>query len=315
MRILITGIHGFVGSNITKKLKQNHSISGLSHTSPQKDEMFRTFNWNELEKIPPFDIVIHLAGKAHDTKITSQSNEYFNINVGLTKTIFDHFLKSDATKFIYFSSVKAVADTVINDTLTEDDIPNPRTPYGKSKLEAESFILSNTISKEKRVYILRPAMIHGPGNKGNLNLLYSIISKGYPYPLGLFNNQRSFTSIENLNFIIEKLIEKDIQSGIYQIADSESISTNDLITSMAKVLGKKPKIWNFPIRLIKAFARIGDLLALPINSERLKKLTENYVVSNKKITDTLEISLPISAKQGLITTFASFQSNRTDNNS
>jgi len=315
MRILITGIHGFVGSNITKTLKQNHSISGLSHTSPQEAEMFRTFNWDELENIPPFDIVIHLAGKAHDTKNTSQSNEYFDINVGLTKTIFDHFLKSDATKFIYFSSVKAVADTVINNILTEDDIPNPQTPYGKSKLEAESFILSHSISKDKRVYILRPAMIHGPGNRGNLNLLYSIISKGYPYPLGLFNNQRSFTSIENLNFIIEKLIEKDIKSGIYQIADSESISTNDLIISMAKVLGKKPKIWNFPIRLIKVFARIGDLLALPINSERLKKLTENYVVSNKKITDTLEISLPISARQGLITTFASFQSNHTDNNS
>lgn len=313
MQILITGIHGFVGSNITEKLRQHHSIFGLDIVSPPKDGVLYTFGWKELESIPPIDIIIHLAGKAHDTKNTSQASEYFDINVGLTKQIFDQFINSNAKKFIYFSSVKAVADTVNHEILTEDDIPNPQTPYGRSKLEAENFILSQSISKDKRVYILRPAMIHGPGNKGNLNLLYQIISKGYPYPLGLFNNQRSFTSIENLNFIIEKLIEKDIESGIYQIADSESISTIELITVLAEVLGQKPKIWNFPIKLIELFARVGDLLSLPINSERLKKLTENYVVSNKKITDTLAISLPISAKQGLITTFASFQSKTSDN--
>lgn len=315
MQILITGIHGFVGSNITKKLKQDHSIFGLTHSSAQKDEPINTYTWDELENIPPIDIVIHLAGKAHDTKNTSKAGEYFDINVGLTKQIFDHFLNSNAKKFIYFSSVKAVADSVRNEMLTEEDIPNPQTPYGQSKLEAENYIQSLSIPNDKRVYILRPAMIHGPGNKGNLNSLYKLISSGFPYPLGSFNNQRSFTSIENLNFIIGKLIEKDIQSGIYQIADSESLSTNDIITLMSNVLGQKPKIWNFPIKLIKVFARVGDLLSLPINSERLKKLTENYVVSNKKITDTLEISLPVSAKQGLITTFACFQSNTSDNES
>lgn len=315
MRILITGIQGFVGSNITKKLKLNHSVFGLTHTSPQKEESLKTFTWNELENIPPLDVIIHLAGKAHDTKNTSQANEYFEINVGLTKTIFEYFLKSDAKKFIYFSSVKAVADTVNHDILTEEDIPNPQTPYGKSKLEAENYILGHSISGGKRIYILRPAMIHGPENKGNLNLLYSIISKGYPYPFGSFSNQRSFTSIENLNFIIEKLTETDIQSGIYQVADSETLSTIELIALMADVLGQKPKIWNFPIRLVKALSRIGDILSLPINSEILKKLTENYVVSNKKITDALGVSLPISAKQGLKTTIASFRSNNIDNKS
>jgi nucleoside-diphosphate-sugar epimerase len=139
-----------------------------------------------------------------------------------------------------------------------------------------------------------------------------LIYKGYPYPLGSFNNQRSFTSIGNLNYIIEQLIENNILSGIYQIADNEPVSTNEIISLMADVLGRKPKIWNFPVGLIKTTARIGDFLSLPFNSERLKKLTENYVVSNQKITKTLGISLPISAIDGLITTLTSFQSNYTE---
>ncbi len=306
-KILITGIHGFVGNNLTADLKKHHAIYGLDIVSPQKDGVIKTFSWNELEIIPPVDIIIHLAGKAHDTKKTSSENEYFEINVGLTKLVFDRFLKSDATKFIYFSSVKAVADTVKNEALTEQDIPNPQTPYGKSKLDAEKYILSLQLPEGKKIYILRPAMIHGPGNKGNLNLLFNLIAKGIPYPLGAFSNQRSFTSIGNLNFIIEQLIEKDIQSGIYQIADSETLSTNEVIRLIASAIGKRPKIWNLPVKGVKIVARLGDFFSLPFNSEKLKKLTENYVVSNKKITDTLVVSLPISARTGLQHTLQSFR--------
>lgn len=313
MQILITGIHGFVGNNLTARLKQHHTIFGLDILSPYKEGVIHTFAWNELESIPPTEIIIHLAGKAHDTKNTSQASDYFDINVGLTKQIFDQFLNSNAKKFIYFSSVKAVADSVRNEMLTEEDIPNPQTPYGQSKLEAENYIQSLSIPNDKRVYILRPAMIHGPGNKGNLNSLYKLINSGLPYPLGSFNNQRSFTSIGNLNYIIEQLIEKDIQSGVYQVADSETLSSVEIVALITDALGRKPKIWNFPTGLIKMAARIGDFFSLPFNSEKLKKLTENYVVSNKKLTDSLEVSLPISARDGLKSTLTSFQSNNSNN--
>jgi len=315
MQILITGIHGFVGSNLTAWLKQHHTIFGLDIVSPFKDGVLHTFSWNELESIPTTEIIIHLAGKAHDTKNTSQASDYFDINVGLTKQIFDQFLNSNAKKFIYFSSVKAVADSVMNEMLTEEDIPNPQTPYGQSKLEAENYILNLSVPKDKRVYILRPAMIHGPGNKGNLNSLYKLIKSGFPYPLGSFNNQRSFTSIGNLNYIVEQLVEKDVQSGVYQVADSETLSSVEIVALITDALGRKPKIWNFPIGLIKMSARIGDFLSLPFNSEKLKKLTENYIVSNKKLTDTLNVSLPISAREGLKSTLTSFQSNNSNNNS
>jgi nucleoside-diphosphate-sugar epimerase len=174
-------------------------------------------------------------------------------------------------------------------------------------LLAEQYILSQPIPESKRVYILRPCMIHGPGNKGNLNLLYSLVSKGLPWPLGSFINSRSYLSIENLCFIIKELIDReDIPSGVYNVADDVPLSTNEVIKMISESSGKKARILNLSKNLIKVLARVGDLLKLPLNSERLQKLTESYVVNNAKIKEALGKQLPVSSKDGLIRTFQSF---------
>ncbi len=194
--------------------------------------------------------------------------------------------------------------------LTEEHFANPITHYGKSKLLAEQYILSKKIPEGKRIYVLRPCMIHGPGNKGNLNLLYKLVSKGIPWPLGAFDNKRSFCSIENLCFIIKELIEKNnIPSGVYNIADDEPVSTNEIIELIAQSQNKKLRIISIPKWIIKSVSKIGDLLCLPLNSDRLNKLTETYIVNNSKIKKSLGKELPISSKAGLLKTFQSFSIN------
>jgi len=309
--ILITGAYGFVGSNISKFIKnrKDYFLVGLDQAVLPNQYYNECYSWDNLQKVDwgRLNTIIHLAGKAHDTSNTSDPQSYFTVNLDLTKIIFDYFLKSNADKFIFFSSVKAVADTVQAQLLTEDVIPNPLTPYGKSKLAAENYILSKNIPENKKVYILRPCMIHGPGNKGNLNLLYKMVQKGIPYPLGRYDNLRSFTSIENLIYIIHELIENIIQPGTYLVGDDNPVSTNELIELIAKSLNNKPRIWNIPPKLIRAIAASGDILNFPLNSERLKKLTESYVVSNVKIKSAIGINnLPVSAKDGLLKTFGSF---------
>lgn len=311
MNILITGIHGFVGSNLVSALKHQNKIYGLDIISPLKDGVIQTFGWNEVGQIPDVDIVIHLAGKAHDTKNQSNADAYFEINTSLTKKIFDWFLKSDSKKFIFFSSVKAAADTVLGEILTEEFTPTPKGPYGESKIAAEKYILYN-LPNNKQVFILRPCMIHGSGNKGNLNLLYKIVSKGIPWPLGSFDNKRSFCSIDNISFVIQELIEKNIKSGIYQVADDKPLSTNDLVKLIAESLGEKASVWNINQSIIRSLAKLGDALHLPLNTERLKKLTESYVVSNEKLKKALGIkSMPISAKEGMMKTLESFRGKTT----
>lgn len=305
-KVLITGVHGFVGSNLVVALKSNYALYGLDIISTPKEGVLNIYKWDELERVPAVDIVIHLAGKAHDTKNQTNAKIYFDINTGLTQKIFDWFCISEAKKFIFFSSVKAVADTVEVDFLTEDVVPKPKGPYGKSKIAAERYILQHMT--DKSVYILRPCMIHGPGNKGNLNLLYSMVQKGIPYPLGNFENKRSFTSVDNLSYVITQFIKKPIDSGIYNICDDETLSTNEIISIMAKNMSKPIRIWKWNKSLIRLCSKIGTVLHFPLNEERLQKLTENYVVSNAKVKQALGIEkMPISASDGLVKTMQSFE--------
>ena len=305
MNILITGIHGFVGSNLVRALCKNNTIYGLDIVFPNKAGIVHTYSWENLENeiLPSIDIIIHLAGKAHDTQSKKISQTYFDINTGLTKKIFDYFLKSNAKKFIFFSSTKAVADIVKGEILTEDAIPSPKGPYGESKMAAENYIRSHynyDIEVGKKVYILRPSMIHGPGNKGNLNLLYKVVRKGIPWPLGAYKNKRSFTSIDNISFVVSNLITKEIPSGVYHISDDEPLSTNELIKAMCSSVGKKVYIIPVPKRFMRGLAILGGAFRSPLNKERLQKLTENYVVSNTKIKKALGINkMPVSARDGL----------------
>src|SRR5690606_27206303 len=149
-------------------------------------------------------------------------------NRDLTIALFDKFLQTDIRDFFYFSSVKAVADTV-EGVLTEDVHALPITPYGKSKLEAEQYLLAQELPEGKRLFIIRPCMIHGPGNKVSLNLPYKAVEKGIPWPFAALHNQRYLLSIDNLSFLSKAmLIEPDLPSGVYNIADDESLSTNEL---------------------------------------------------------------------------------------
>lgn len=294
--ITISGATGFVGSNLVTYLKETFVLQAIStRYIPNQQFDIKT------------DVIIHLAGKAHDLKKVSVTQDYYDSNFELTKQLFDAFLISNSSVFIFMSTVKAVADEV-KGILSEDEIPNPKTHYGKAKYQAEEYILSKKLSEGKRVYILRPSMIHGPGNKGNLNLLYQLVARGLPWPLGAYENKRSFLSIENLCFAINELLNnQNVPSGVYNLADDDSLSTNELIQLLGTSLGKKNIVLNLSKKGINSLAKLGDVLHLPLNTERLQKLTENYVVSNQKIIKALGKPFPIKAKDGLLKTFESFR--------
>ena len=292
--IFLTGFSGFVGKNLISKFNGKYKILRFQRNS--------IININQ-------DIVIHLAGIAHDTSNKLDSKIYYKTNTDLTIQVFDNFLKSNASDFIFLSSVKAVRDSY-NKELDEKTIEVPKTDYGKSKLKAEQYILSKKLPKNKRVFILRPCMIYGPGNKGNLNLLYNIVLKGIPWPLGNYHNKRSFCSVNNLIYIINQLISSSrISSGIYNISDDDSLSTNELINLINKSINKKSIILKIPKKIVSLLAKFGDISPFPLNSDRLDKLTSSYVVSNKKITAVLDNSLPENSKSGLSKVFRSFYNN------
>lgn len=302
MTALITGSTGFVGKNLIHYLQ----ACNMSYVPLTRAEL----SSGAFSKLEQSVSIIHLAGKAHDLKNVSLSDEYYSINFDLTKDIYDTFLKSNGKKFIFISSVKASAD-IVQGKLAESDVPDPQTHYGKSKLMAEEYIQSQALPNGKSFFILRPCMIHGPGNKGNLNSLYKLISKGIPFPLAAFDNKRSFLSVENLCFVIRELLDRDdIPSGVYNVADDEPLSTNDLIKIIANASDREAKLWKISPVLIKSLAKLGDLLKLPLTTERLNKLTQNYIVDNSKIKNALGKEFPVRVQDGILKTIQSFQNSK-----
>ena len=115
LTIFLTGAGGFVGNSI-----KNSFNSRIKYTIYKREDIISIKD----------NVVLHIAGKAHDLKNTSSSQEYYEVNTGLTKKVFDAFLVSEARIFITLSSVKAVEDKIVGE-LTEKQQPNPVTHYGK----------------------------------------------------------------------------------------------------------------------------------------------------------------------------------------
>lgn len=302
--IHIFGASGFLGKNLYDFFKcKDYCIHRVS---------LREANW-EICLNGREQVFINLIGKAHDHKGNSSVDDYFEANVGCTKTIFHAFLESKATSFIHVSSLAALEEFESLQPLVETDECHPISWYGKSKRQAEEWLMEQKLPENKKLIIIRPPMVHGPGDKGNLGLLYKLISKGVPYPLASFDNRRSFIGIDNFQYFIEQIIERNnvLETGIYHVADDEAVSTKEIIAIIKKVTGKKVLDLSLPTFVIKGIAKMGDIIPIPLNTKRLKKMTADLLVSNLKIKRTLKIEkLPVTASEGLEKTIRSFNQSK-----
>ncbi len=287
-KVLITGSSGFVGRNLLNDLGNKFEFTKLERENLISGQF-------EIMQ----DCVIHLAGLAHDTRKSLNESEYFTVNTVLTKQLWEKFVASSAKVFIYVSSIKSARDKY-DGVLTEEIAEIPLTPYGKSKLLAEKELLKTKLIDGKKIFILRPALIYGKGSKGNLNLLMNYIDKRIPWFFGNFSNQRSMCSIENFNFVVDNLMTRnDIESGIYNVCDSEAVSTNQIIEVIGTALNKPIIFISLPRKFVLILARFGDFLKLPLNSETLEKITGNCLVSNSKLIKALKKPLPFHTIESL----------------
>lgn len=315
MRLLITGVNGFLGQNLVAYLAREggYTLYGIVRDKSRVPaslaaHLQEVLLLDSLDQLPELDAIIHLAGKAHDLKNVSRESDYWEVNYDLTVKLFDLFKRTPGiSHFINISSIKAISDHS-KDIISEEVKEAPLTVYGRSKLASDQYISEAmaTLPVDKRAYILRPCMIHGPNNKGNLNVFYRFVKMGIPYPFGAYDNKRSFTSIENICFLIKKLLQAKIPSDTFIVADDEPMAISDLFRTIARELNKPVRIMRIPPGLINLVARIGDKIGLPLNTEKVGKITESYVVSNLKIREKLQVELPVTAVDGIRQTIKSF---------
>lgn len=298
MKIVLVGYTGFVGSSILNSpLLAQHEFICLGRSELSKSEF--------PEKFYSADVLIYTVGVAHDIAGDIPDNIYYTVNVDLLKKVYNEYSKSSIKTFIYFSSIKVVADKA-SQAISESTVTNPQTIYGKTKLLAEQYILDSIIPS-RRFYVLRPSMIHGPNNRGNLNTLFQYLAKGTPWIFNNFDNKRSFSSIKNVIFIINELLTNlKIESGIYNICDDEIISTNSIVEIYELVTKKKVLRINIPKIIIILIFKLNSRLGIKFNTLFLEKIVGNFVIDNSKIKKAVNKKFPVNAREGLITTFESF---------
>ena len=312
--ILLTGGTGFIGS---------HFLSALHHHKLRITVAIRNYLPNELDvpvrvvRIPDIDgstswteclknvdTVIHLAARAHqlnDQAINPEA-EFLRINFEGTKALVKQAIASGVKHFVFISSIGAMA-TLSEQLLTEESPCHPDSPYGRSKLEAEKVLTELCHNSQMTWTVLRPTLVYGAGNPGNMERLMKLVKTGLPLPLGSIHNQKSFLYVGNLvDAIITCLDHPNAKNQTFIVSDGEDLSTTDLIRRLGKALGKSPLLLPIPGKLLRLTTKllgkadIGD------------RLLGSLQVDSSKIRQVLDWTPPYTVDQGLQATADWFKS-------
>ena len=295
---LVTGASGFIGQHLVQGLVEygvnvnalvrNRKNPGLT----DKTNIFKgdIFDKEVLKKaVNDVDIVFHLVAKTHDFSNIDNAKDYFRINVEGTRNLLDACINSNIKHFVYFSSVKTMAEESKH-TLDETYDCTPTTPYGESKLVAEKLVFEYGNKYGFKTTVLRLPLVYGSGNKGNVYKMIKAIDNRRFVMMGRGRNRRSMVSVKNVVDTAMAIVNQEIaDKKIYLITDGVDYSVNDLYRLIAKGLGKKPLQFYVPMCIAKLLAIAGDIgskfikKSLPFDSESLRKLTGSLTFTSQKL--------------------------------
>ena len=279
MNLLFTGASGFLGTHLMPLLQKVFQVKtmGLMEEDNYKVNLATTIPKIQEE----FDVVLHAAGKAHMVpKTESEKKAFFDINFQGTVNLCKALGNSGVPKAFIFVSTVAVYGLEFGENITEEHPLNGDTPYALSKIQAEEYLTDWCARNNVTLGIIRPSLIAGPNPPGNLCDMIRGIKTGKYLSIAGGKARKSVLMVEDIDRLILPLMEK---GGVYNVCDDSQPTFRDLEILISKQLGLKTPI-SIPFWLAKSMALVGDLLGkkAPINSLKLKKITESLTFSNEK---------------------------------
>lgn len=279
-RILFTGATGFVGRNVVPILKETYEVDTVGRGESNRYVCDLAHEVPELTE--DYDIVYHVAGKAHTVpRNKEEEQEFFSVNLDGTVNLCRAFDRQRKPKALIFISTVAVYGCDQGEDITEEHPLNGQTPYALSKLKAEQFLHTWCAKHGVALTILRPALIAGPNPPGNLGAMIRGIKTGRYASIAGGKARKSVLMVDDLASIVPLCIHR---SGIYNMCSDDQPTFGDLGRLIAEQLGKK-KTLNIPLWMAVCMAKIGDCLGrkAPINSSKLRKITSSLTFSNEKV--------------------------------
>lgn len=279
MKLLFTGASGFLGNNISPLLKEKYDITTIGLTSQDDYKVNIAVESPVLTDV--YDLVLHAAGKAHSVPRTEEECQaFFDVNLQGTKNLCAALEKSGIPKAFIFISTVAVYGCDAGEEITEEHPLLGTTPYALSKIQAEEYLRSWCDKHQVTLGIIRPSLIAGPNPPGNLGAMIHGIKNGKYLSIGGGKCRKSVLMVQDIACLIPLLAEK---GGTYNVCDTYQPTFRELETIVSKQLSKGMPL-SIPYWMAKGMALVGDCLGrrAPINSLKLKKITESLTFSNAK---------------------------------
>ncbi|MBT3235652.1 MAG: NAD-dependent epimerase/dehydratase family protein [Bdellovibrionales bacterium] len=294
--ILVTGCSGFIGKRLVCCLRQHGAkirlLSKVKHFGAS-DVITCDFTKDAIPEsiFANVDVVFHLAGYAHDIRGKGDVEDmYRTVNIDSTVQLAKLASSAGVRRFIFVSSVKAGGDALSLKEMTENDQSTPNNIYGQTKREAELKILEIGLKSKMHVVIIRPALVYGPGVKGNLRSMIKAINAGWFPPIPKTGNRRSMIHVDDL---VEALLllseDKRANGNIYIVTDGQSYSTHEVYNILCQTMGKSTPRWSIPSFCFQLVSQLS-----PNIRDRVNKLMGDEFYSSRKIED-----LGFSAKKTL----------------
>ncbi|MBR8826978.1 MAG: NAD-dependent epimerase/dehydratase family protein [Gomphosphaeria aponina SAG 52.96 = DSM 107014] len=315
--LLVTGATGFIASHLLPILQQQgweitaavrNNFSQIT-TRPMKiikiGEIDGKTNWKKA--LQGINIVIHLAARAHilAEEIPNPEAEFMRVNTEGTANLVKQSIEAGVKQFIFISSIGAMA-SFSEKILTENESCQPDSPYGVSKLKAETALIQQAKNSKMSWTIFRPTLVYGPGNPGNMERLMKLVKLGLPLPFGGIKNRRSLIYVENLvQAIAHSLNHPQAANQTFLLRDSQDISTPELILKIAQKMQKPCQLLPLPPNILKLLGDLGDIgeklsqKNLPLNSYTINRLLGSLFVDSSHIQNTLKWYPPFTIDYGI----------------
>jgi nucleoside-diphosphate-sugar epimerase len=253
------------------------------------------------------DIVIHLAALAHQIGplANAREEEFFRVNALGTTRLAQAAVDAGVRRFVMVSSVAAIGP-YMGEPLTERTPCAPNTPYGRSKLAAERAIEHVFEGSATDWCILRPPLVYGAGNPGNMQRLLQLIERGFPLPLGRIDSRRSHLFVGNLvELLAVCAVHPNASRRVFLIDDGEPVDTRDLIRQLARLSRRRVYLVPIPKAMLKALGRSGDLLEkilrrpVPVSSYAVDRLMGSLILDSRAVRAALSWTPPYDQAEGL----------------
>jgi nucleoside-diphosphate-sugar epimerase len=309
--ILVTGANGFIGSHVVEFFAQSgESVVALTRRpNPSRNARITNATIRDLEDRPGLrtalsgiKTVIHLAGRVHAKKegLEDPESECKRINVGGTSALLDESIAAGVSRFLFISSVKAVASES-TEILDDETTPMPTDAYGASKLEAERLVRVAAVQQGLHAPIIRLPLVYGPGMKSNMARLFQAVKRGVPLPLASIQNRRSLVYIDNaIEGMRAVLSTPQAAHEAFFISDGADVSTPELVGKIARAFGRPPRMFPAPVRAMRGVAYLlSRIPPFHLTLDSLSALVGSLFVDISKIQKMTGYTPAVSVDEGL----------------